>query len=189
MGGDVVLSAGVRQNLLALQDTARMMSLTQNRLATGKKVNSALDNPVNFFTASGLSSRAKDLGSLLELDGERHQDHRGRRQRHHQHQGDNRIDEIDPAAGAAGQVLQELDLQRRPHRAGRHRRRDLLGWRGDRLGQRRRDQCAGRADSELQLRRPRHRRSRRHHQLQASRSTAAPRPRRSRSRTALPPTR
>jgi len=66
MGGDVVLSAGVRQNLLALQDTARLMSITQNRLAKGKKVNSALDNPVNFFTASGLSSRAKDLGSLLD---------------------------------------------------------------------------------------------------------------------------
>ena len=66
MGSDVVLSAGVRQNLLALQDTARLMSITQNRLATGKKVNSAIDNPVNFFTASGLSSRAKDLGALLD---------------------------------------------------------------------------------------------------------------------------
>ena len=129
MGGDVVLSAGVRQNLLALQDTARLMSITQNRLAKGKKVNSALDNPVNFFTASGLSSRAKDLGSLLELDGERHQDHRGRRQRHHQHQGDDRIHEVDPAAGAAGQVLQELDLQRRPHGAGCHRRPDPVGRR------------------------------------------------------------
>ena len=42
---DVVLSAGVRQNLFALQSTAELMSLTQNRLATGKKVNSALDNP------------------------------------------------------------------------------------------------------------------------------------------------
>ena len=39
MGSDVVLSAGVRQNLLALQDTARLMSITQNRLANGKKVN------------------------------------------------------------------------------------------------------------------------------------------------------
>jgi flagellin-like hook-associated protein FlgL len=66
MGSDVVLSAGVRQNLLALQDTARIMSITQNRLATGKKVNSAIDNPVNFFTGSGLSSRAKDLSALLD---------------------------------------------------------------------------------------------------------------------------
>src|ERR1044071_7071348 len=63
---EVVLSAGVRQNLLALQNTARLMGVTQNRLATGKKVNSALDNPVNFFTASGLNSRAGDLSALLD---------------------------------------------------------------------------------------------------------------------------
>jgi flagellin len=63
---DVVLSAGVRQNLLALQSTARLMSITQNRLATGKKVNTALDNPINFFTASSLKSRASDLGALLD---------------------------------------------------------------------------------------------------------------------------
>jgi flagellin len=63
---DIVLSAGVRQNLLSLQNTAQMMSITQNRLATGKKVNSALDNPVNFFTSAGLSSRAKDLNALLD---------------------------------------------------------------------------------------------------------------------------
>ena len=51
---------------LALQTTAHLMSITQNRLATGKKVNSALDNPVNFFTSSGLTSRAKDLSALLD---------------------------------------------------------------------------------------------------------------------------
>ncbi len=63
---DVVLSAGVRQNLLALQNTARLMGITQNRLATGKRVNTALDNPVNFFTSSGLASRANDLSALLD---------------------------------------------------------------------------------------------------------------------------
>jgi flagellin-like hook-associated protein FlgL len=62
----IVLSAGVRQNLLALQTTAQQMSVTQNRLATGKKVNSALDNPINFFTAAGLQTRAGDLGALLD---------------------------------------------------------------------------------------------------------------------------
>jgi flagellin-like hook-associated protein FlgL len=66
---DIVLSAGVRQNLLALQNTAKLMTITQNRLATGKKVNSALDNPVNFFTASGLQTRAADLGALLDAMG------------------------------------------------------------------------------------------------------------------------
>ena len=47
---DIVLSAGVRANLLQLQNTAELVTSTQNKLATGKRVNSALDNPVNFFT-------------------------------------------------------------------------------------------------------------------------------------------
>jgi flagellin len=63
---NITLSAGVRQNLLALQNTAALLSSTQNRLATGKKVNSALDNPTNFFTSSALSSRASDLSKLLD---------------------------------------------------------------------------------------------------------------------------
>ncbi|WP_186388528.1 flagellin [Stappia sp. TSB10P1A] len=62
----VTLSAGVRQNLLSLQKTADMMAQTQNRLATGKKVNSALDNPTNFFTSQNLNSRANELSSLLD---------------------------------------------------------------------------------------------------------------------------
>ncbi|MGO3932921.1 DUF1522 domain-containing protein [Rhodopseudomonas pseudopalustris] len=63
---DVVLSAAVRQNLLSLQSTADLLSTTQNRLATGKKVNTALDNPTNFFTAAGLDSRASDINNLLD---------------------------------------------------------------------------------------------------------------------------
>lgn len=66
MGDDIVLSAGVRQNLLSLQRTSDLMSRTQDRLATGKKVNSALDNPINFFTAAGLTNRANDLSALLD---------------------------------------------------------------------------------------------------------------------------
>ena len=63
---DITLSAGVRQNLLSLQNTADLMATTQNRLATGKEVNSALDNPTNFFTSSSLNARASDLNSLLD---------------------------------------------------------------------------------------------------------------------------
>src|SRR6185312_1427643 len=63
---DITLSAGVRQNLLSLQSTANLMAQTQNRLATGKKVNSALDNPISFFTSQALQSRAGDLNSLLD---------------------------------------------------------------------------------------------------------------------------
>lgn len=63
---DITLSSAVRSNLLSLQNTADLMSKTQERLATGLKVNSALDNPTNFFTASSLNSRANDLARLLD---------------------------------------------------------------------------------------------------------------------------
>ena len=66
---DIVLTAAVRQNLLSLQGTADLLSTTQTRLATGKKVNSALDNPTNFFTAAGLDARASDIGNLLDSIG------------------------------------------------------------------------------------------------------------------------
>ncbi|OCK60236.1 flagellin [Bradyrhizobium sp. LMTR 3] len=62
----IVLSASVRQNLLSLQSTAELLSTTQNRLATGKKVNTALDNPTNFFTAASLDNRASDINNLLD---------------------------------------------------------------------------------------------------------------------------
>ena len=62
----IVLSASVRQNLLSLQSTAELLSTTQNRLATGKKVNTALDNPTNFFTAASLDNRASDIMNLLD---------------------------------------------------------------------------------------------------------------------------
>jgi flagellin-like hook-associated protein FlgL len=65
----IVLTASVRQNLLSLQSTADLLSTTQNRLATGNKVNSALDNPTNFFTAQGLNNRASDINNLLDSIG------------------------------------------------------------------------------------------------------------------------
>jgi flagellin-like hook-associated protein FlgL len=63
---NIVLSASVRQNLLSLQSTAELLATTQERLATGKKVNTALDNPTNFFTAQGLDNRASDISNLLD---------------------------------------------------------------------------------------------------------------------------
>jgi flagellin-like hook-associated protein FlgL len=65
----IVLSASVRQNLLSLQSTSQLLATTQNDLATGNKVNSALDNPTNYFTASALNSRASDISSLLDSVG------------------------------------------------------------------------------------------------------------------------
>lgn len=66
MSSDVVLSAALRNNLLSLQNTQRLIDTTQLRLATGLKVNSALDNPQNFFTAQALNNRAGDLERLLD---------------------------------------------------------------------------------------------------------------------------
>ena len=63
---DISLSSGVRSNLLQLQQTSDLITQTQNRLATGKRVNSALDNAINFFTAQSLSVRANDLNGLLD---------------------------------------------------------------------------------------------------------------------------
>src|SRR3954466_14437535 len=65
----IVLSSSVRQNLLSLQNTADLLATTQSRLATGKKVNTALDNPTNFFTAAGLASPARDISNLLDSIG------------------------------------------------------------------------------------------------------------------------
>ncbi len=66
---DITLSSAVRSNLLSLQGTAKLLGKTQERLATGLKVNSALDDPNAFFTASSLNSRGSDLNRLLDSVG------------------------------------------------------------------------------------------------------------------------
>jgi hypothetical protein len=62
----IVLSTSVRANLLSLQSTSELLAKTQGDLATGNKVNSALDNPTNFFTAQSLDNRANDISNLLD---------------------------------------------------------------------------------------------------------------------------
>ena len=62
----IVLSSSVRQNLLSLQSTADLLATTQSHLSTGKKVNTALDNPTNYFTAASLDNRANDINNLLD---------------------------------------------------------------------------------------------------------------------------
>lgn len=62
----VSLSAGVRAALSSLSSTVGSAQESQLRLATGKKVNSAVDSPVNFFTAAGLNDRAGQLSGLLD---------------------------------------------------------------------------------------------------------------------------
>lgn len=66
MTGDVALTSALRNNLLSLQNTQRQVDQTQQRLSTGKKVNSALDNPLNFFRAQSFGNRASDLTTLLD---------------------------------------------------------------------------------------------------------------------------
>jgi len=66
---DVVLSGAMRSNLLSMQNTAKLLDQTQQRVATGLKVNSAIDNPQSYFTAQGLNNRASDLSTLLDSMG------------------------------------------------------------------------------------------------------------------------
>jgi flagellin-like hook-associated protein FlgL len=70
---NITLSAGIRQNLLSLQNTAANLTTTQEHLATGKKVNTAFDNPTSYFTSQSLNNRASDLSSLLDSIGQAQQ--------------------------------------------------------------------------------------------------------------------
>ena len=109
----IVLSAGVRSNLLQLQDTSSLITQTQTRLATGKRVNSALDNPNNYFTAQALDNRAGDLNNLLELDVDRDQHDRGGEQRH---QRDHQAGAVRSVADQPGQADRPTLRQRRASR-------------------------------------------------------------------------
>jgi flagellin len=64
--GDIAISSAVRENLSSLQSTADLLSRTNNRLSTGLKVSSPIDNPTSFFTAQGLTNRASDLSTLQD---------------------------------------------------------------------------------------------------------------------------
>ena len=70
MVNDISLTASMRSNLLSLQSTQSLMDRTQERLSTGKKVNSAIDNPSSYYTARSLTNRASDLSALLDSMGQ-----------------------------------------------------------------------------------------------------------------------
>ena len=67
---NISLTASMRTNLLSLQNTQSLMDTTQERLSTGKKVNSAIDNPSSYYTAQNLTNRASDLETLLDSMGQ-----------------------------------------------------------------------------------------------------------------------
>ncbi len=66
MASDIVLTSSLRENLLSIKQTQRRLDEVTLRLATGKSVNSALDNPQNFFAAQSLDNRSADLLRLLD---------------------------------------------------------------------------------------------------------------------------
>lgn len=66
----IALTSSMRSNLLTLQNTQKLFDKTQDKLSSGYKVNSAMDNPSSYFTAQSLNSRADDLGSLLDSIGQ-----------------------------------------------------------------------------------------------------------------------
>ena len=67
---EISLTASMRSNLLSLQNTQSLMDQTQERLSTGKKVNSAIDNPSSYYAAQSLNNRASDLSALLDSMGQ-----------------------------------------------------------------------------------------------------------------------
>jgi flagellin len=66
MANHITLTAGTRTNLLSLKNTEKLLSTTNERLSTGKKVNNAIDNPVNFFASINLHDRADGLQTRLD---------------------------------------------------------------------------------------------------------------------------
>lgn len=67
---NIALTASMRSNLMSLKNTQKLLDKTQDRLSTGYKVNSAMDNPSSYFTAQSLNSRADDLSTLLDSIGQ-----------------------------------------------------------------------------------------------------------------------
>jgi flagellin-like hook-associated protein FlgL len=63
---DISLTSGMRNNLVSLQQTVNLLDRTQSRLSSGKKVNSALDNPINYFAAQSHLSRATDISNYKD---------------------------------------------------------------------------------------------------------------------------
>lgn len=70
MASSISLSSGIRDALLSIQQTTQQAAEAQTRLATGKKVNTAIDNPLSFFQAAGLNDRANDLSGLQDAMGQ-----------------------------------------------------------------------------------------------------------------------
>lgn len=66
MSNDIALSRTQRSNLLSLRRTQALADRTQERLTSGKKVNSVVDNAINFFRARSLTDRAEDFQLVLE---------------------------------------------------------------------------------------------------------------------------
>ena len=67
---DITLTSAMRSNLFSLQQTSKAMDLTQSRLSTGKRVQTALDDPINFFAAENHEQRANDLAFRKDDMGE-----------------------------------------------------------------------------------------------------------------------
>jgi flagellin len=70
MSSNITLTAGIRQNLLSLQQTSAELTSTQQALATGNKVNSAAENPSAYFTSQNLTNTANSLSALLDQIGQ-----------------------------------------------------------------------------------------------------------------------
>lgn len=67
---NISLTSSMRSNLLSLKNASSLMDLTQNRLSTGKKANSPIENPSAYYTSQSLTNKANDLTALLASMGQ-----------------------------------------------------------------------------------------------------------------------
>jgi flagellin len=64
--GAIALTMGMRNSLYALSGLDDQIAVVNKRLATGKRVNDALDNPLNYFMARGFDKDKRDLANLQD---------------------------------------------------------------------------------------------------------------------------
>jgi hypothetical protein len=99
---NITLTSGMRQNLFSLQSTAKSMDVTQNRLSSGKKVNSALDDPIAFLRGPGSHPAFQRLGHPEGRNERGHPDHQGGRQWYQRRTRPDRLGQI-PGPECPGQ--------------------------------------------------------------------------------------
>jgi flagellin-like hook-associated protein FlgL len=66
MSSSISLTASVRQSITALTSSSKLLETATNRISSGLKVSSAIDNPTSYFASQAYTSRADALTARLD---------------------------------------------------------------------------------------------------------------------------